>query len=128
MRDLTNRLIAAIESQIQDRRWALSAHIASLCGLSPRAALANSRQRLDDLNLRAIHALQHRLELDRQRINITVQHLNSLSPLAILDRGYAIVTRADSTEVIRDAGEVKKDEKLDVRVSKGKFKVSVDSR
>ena len=128
LRDLTNRLIAAIESQIQDRRWALSAHIASLRGLSPRAALANSRQRLDDLNLRAIHALQHRLELDRQRINITTQRLNSLSPLAILDRGYAIVTRADSTEVIRDAGEVKKDEKLDVRVSKGKFKVSVDSR
>ncbi|MEK9162966.1 MAG: exodeoxyribonuclease VII large subunit, partial [Chloroflexota bacterium] len=111
LRDLTNRLIAAIESQIQDRRWALSAHIASLRGLSPRAALANSRQRLDDLNLRAIHALQHRLELDRQRINITTQRLNSLSPLAILDRGYAIVTRADSTEVIRDAGEVKKDEK-----------------
>ncbi len=128
LRDLSNRLITAIESQIQDRRWALSAHIASLRGLSPRAALANSRQRLDDLNLRAIHALQHRLELDRQRINITAQHLNSLSPLAILDRGYAIVTRADSTEVIRDADTVNANEKLDVRVGRGKFKVVVDSR
>lgn len=126
LRDLSNRLITAVESQIQDRRWALSAHIASLRGLSPRAALANSRQRLDDLNLRVIHALQHRLELDRQRVNITTQHLNSLSPLAILDRGYAIVTRADSTEVIRDAGEVKTKEELDVRVSKGKFKVRVE--
>jgi len=126
LRDLTNRLIAAIESQIQDRRWALSAHLASLRGLSPRAALANSRQRLDDLNLRAIHAVQHRLELDRQRTNITAQHLNSLSPLAILDRGYAIVTRVDSTDVIRDASEVKAKEELDVRVSKGKFKVRVD--
>jgi len=126
LRDLSNRLIAAIESQIQDRRWALSAHIASLRGLSPRAALASSRQRLDDLNVRATHALQHRLELDRQRIEITTQHLHSLSPLAILDRGYAIVTRADSTEVIRDAGEVKKDETLNVRVSKGKFAVRVE--
>jgi exodeoxyribonuclease VII large subunit len=128
LRDLSNRLIAAIESQIQDRRWALSARIASLRGLSPRAALASSRQRLDDLNLRAIHALQHRLELDHQRVNITAQHLNSLSPLAILDRGYAIVTRADSTDVIRDAGEVKKDEKLDVRVGRGKFKVVVEGK
>jgi len=126
LRDLTNRLITAIESHIQDRRWALSAHLASLRGLSPRAALANSRQRLDDLQLRSFNAMSHILILERQRVNSASQHLTSLSPLAILDRGYAIVTRVDSTDVIRDASEVKAKEELDVRVSKGKFKVRVE--
>jgi len=55
-----------------------------------------------------------------------VEHLaarvRALSPAATLDRGYAIVTTANST-IIRDADEVSIGQELRVRVAKGSFTV-----
>ena len=51
--------------------------------------------------------------------------LTSLGPDAILDRGYAIVTRAGTTEIISDPNVISKGQLLDVVVAKGKFEVEV---
>ncbi|MEK9164640.1 MAG: exodeoxyribonuclease VII large subunit, partial [Chloroflexota bacterium] len=68
LRDLQERLAGATRNALRGHKWALAEKIAVLRGLSPRAALANSRQRLDDLAQRALTALGHRLALDRQRV------------------------------------------------------------
>ena len=51
--------------------------------------------------------------------------LDSLGPDATLSRGYAIVTRAGTTETISDSSSVSKGQLLDVLVDKGKFEVEV---
>ena len=128
LRELRERLAAATLNAVREHKWALAEKIAVLRGLSPRAALANSRQRLDDMTLRALSALGHRLALDRQRVEGLSLRLVSLNPLAILQRGFAIVTRAGSAEVIRAPAQVKAGEQLDVRVSEGRFEVIVEER
>lgn len=125
IRDLAVRLAEAMTRRLNERRWALTARTATLRGLSPRAQLANSRQRLDDLTLRTLTAIEHRLELEQQRVNGLSQKLEALSPLAILNRGFAVVSRAGTTEVIRSASAVSAGEGLDVRVSEGRFRVEV---
>lgn len=126
VRELRERLATATLNAVRQHKWALAEKIAVLRGLSPRAALANSRQRLDDVALRALSALGHRLALDRQRVEGLSLRLVSLNPLAILQRGFAIVTRAGSAEVIRAPAQVAAGERLEVRVSEGRFGVVVE--
>lgn len=126
VRELRERLAAATLNAVREHKWALAEKIAVLGGLSPRAALANSHQRLDDIALRALSALGHRLALDRQRVEGLSLRLVSLNPLAILQRGFAIVTRAGSAEVIRASAQVAAGERLEVRVSEGRFGVVVE--
>jgi exodeoxyribonuclease VII large subunit len=119
------RLTAAMQLRIRERRWALSGRLSALRGLSPRAILVNSRQRLDDLTERAAATARHTLELRRHRLDGLHLRLAALSPLSILNRGYAIVTRAGTTEVIRSANAVHSGDELEVRVSEGQFGVEV---
>src|SRR5262249_13966306 len=49
LRSYIFRLAEALRVRVQERRWTLNAHWAVLRGLSPKARLANSQQRLDDL-------------------------------------------------------------------------------
>ncbi len=126
LRELTPRLAEATLSRLRERRWALAERAAALRGLSPRAQLANSRQRLDDLLNRSTPAIQHRLELQRQKLAGLARRLEALSPLAVLHRGYAVLTRAGTTQVIRAAAEVAPGDVLEARVSEGRFRVTVD--
>lgn len=124
---LSERMTSAMHSRVREHRWALAGRLSALRGLSPRAAVANSRQRLDDLTARALSAARHTLELRRHRLDGLHLRLQALSPLSILNRGYAIVTRAGSTEVIRSAEALRPGDELDVRVSDGQFEVAVSS-
>ena len=54
-----------------------------------------------------------------------VQHITSLNPRSVLERGYAIVTNQVGQTVTR-VGQVRAGEALDVQVSDGDFGVHVD--
>ena len=58
--------------------------------------------------------------------------LDSLSPLKVVDRGYALITKGDGKDeqkfgqVVKFAKDVKKGDLLNVRLSQGSLQVSVD--
>jgi exodeoxyribonuclease VII large subunit len=54
------------------------------------------------------------------------QRLNALSPLAVLERGYAIVSKS-SGELVRSIHQVEPGEDLGVRVGDGSFSVQVQN-
>ncbi len=69
----------------------------------PRHAVENLRLRLDELGERAQLAIGRKVEQGRQRLRALADRLTALSPLAVLDRGYAIVKHQPSGQIIRDA-------------------------
>ncbi|HLF89272.1 MAG TPA: exodeoxyribonuclease VII large subunit, partial [Anaerolineales bacterium] len=69
-------------------------------------------------------AFFHQMKLYRTRLEGLTQQLASLSPLATLERGYAVVTQPDG-QVVRRAEQVSPGDVLNVRVSDGSFGVSV---
>jgi exodeoxyribonuclease VII large subunit len=126
LHELRAQLNDAARMRLREKRWALAERAAGLRSLSPRAVLANSRQRLDDLSIRSTIAVRHRVKLAQHRLGGLAGRLESLNPLAVLARGYAVVTRAGSTGVIRSENEVSSGERLEVRVSEGTFRVRVE--
>jgi exodeoxyribonuclease VII large subunit len=69
--------------------------------LHPRQRVERGRLRLDELQERLAHAGPRVLQLRRRRLEQAARHLDALSPLAVLVRGYSIVT-CDG-DVVRDA-------------------------
>jgi exodeoxyribonuclease VII large subunit len=63
--------------------------------------------------------------LDSQ-LKITVRALNTVSPLATLNRGYAIVQKYDDQQIIRDAGQLSSGDEVLTRFSHGQARCTVN--
>jgi exodeoxyribonuclease VII large subunit len=68
---------------------------------------------------------QHTLALRRERLRGATQVLSGLSPMATLERGYAIVRHLERGEVVRDAAQVAPGDRLEVQVRHGRFGATV---
>jgi exodeoxyribonuclease VII large subunit len=111
--------------QIINLRWALSELKNQLTLYSPRNRLLSDRQRLDEMMHSASKALTNRLQLEVTRLNSLTNQLSVLNPIAVLERGYAIVTD-QAGELVRSVKQVTYHEELKVRVRDGEFDVRVE--
>ena len=116
------RLASSTISLIVEQKSFLASLSAQLRYLSPARLIQSERQRVDELSRRAFSSMFHRVNLQKKHIEGTPKRLAALIPLAVLARGYAVVTRKDDGGVVsrvNDASDVMK-----VRVSDGEFEVS----
>jgi exodeoxyribonuclease VII large subunit len=74
--------------------------------------LGSSRATLETICL-------NRLELLKKKLAVQTALLDSLSPLAVLGRGYSITRTWPGGRVVRRAGEVKMDQTLDITLESG---------
>ncbi|MGY3203818.1 exodeoxyribonuclease VII large subunit [Streptomyces sp. TE5632] len=75
---------------------------------------------------RARRSLRHQLDRTASELTHTHARVVALSPAATLQRGYAVLQRADG-HAVRDPGGVEPGEVLRARVSEGEFTVRVDA-
>jgi exodeoxyribonuclease VII large subunit len=120
VQDMATRLTAAITGIVQTKRWQVQTQTQALAHLSPQTRLINARQRLDDLAARAATRLTYLVQLKREQLNGLNARLQSLNPLTVLQRGYAIVRRADGA-VVHSITQVAPGDAITVRVSDGEF-------
>lgn len=93
---------------------------------SPRATVDLRRQELDGHRQRLLTQQTHRLALQREQAAGLRQRLEALSPQSTLNRGYAVVCRQDTGEVVKRTTQVVSGDGIDVRVSDGHFSGTVD--
>lgn len=117
------RLARIVTHRVRHERRMLTACAARV--RHPRQLLAAQHLRLDELSERAERALTNRLRLVRGRLRAAAARLDALSPLAVLQRGYAIARRSDDGTVIRDAGALQVGDVLDLVLGKGAATVQV---
>jgi exodeoxyribonuclease VII large subunit len=65
--------------------------------------------------------LRSRLEGQRAVASATGDRLRALGPGATLERGYAIVARADDGAIVRDPGDAPAGTRLRLRVARGEL-------
>jgi exodeoxyribonuclease VII large subunit len=92
-----------------------------LIRLSPRRKIEDARQQLDELQGRAAGAIRQALAIRRAQVEGLSRTLDVVSPMAILDRGYALVTRDRDGALVRSVGQVQAGDGLHIRVSDGEF-------
>jgi exodeoxyribonuclease VII large subunit len=117
-----NRLIQAYHTQV---RWVLKDLNNLLARNSPMSQIQSGAQRIDELERQLGKTTRHMLQLSRSRLSGLVQHMSALNPMAVLERGYAIVTNQAGQSISR-VGQVAGGEGLKVQVSDGDFGVHVD--
>ncbi|MCX8067588.1 MAG: exodeoxyribonuclease VII large subunit, partial [Anaerolineae bacterium] len=125
VRTLRNRLVRALETDLAWRRGRVQEQVRALRRLSPVLRLAQARQRLDDLTERAGRAIRHQIAVHRERLAGLAGRLEGVSPLATLERGYAIVQRAADGLIVRSPAQVEPGDALRVRVRDGEFGAKV---
>jgi exodeoxyribonuclease VII large subunit len=125
LKDVSRRLVRAMEDRLQTPRWRLDELIRRLQMLSPRSRIRSDRQWLDELARRSRSALAHSLLLQRTRLASLDQSLAALNPQAVLRRGYAIVTSPHG-KVVRSVEQVQSGDHLRVRVADGQFVAQVE--
>jgi exodeoxyribonuclease VII large subunit len=120
------RLAQLMRGRIEEGRRALQYREQILRRFSPQAQIDSYRQRTDDLMHSALAGLRHRLALARERLRTLDSQLQTLSPLATLERGYAIARHLGTGKVVRSVAQVVAGDRLEVRVSDGQFESTVE--
>jgi exodeoxyribonuclease VII large subunit len=90
----------------------------------PGNRLQQQMQRLDELDLRLRRALEAAMTRADQRLLLARRGLDSISPLATLERGYAIVTGPDGRALL-DAAEVRVGDTVEARLRRGVLRATV---
>jgi exodeoxyribonuclease VII large subunit len=123
--ETASRLDAAIAACIGQQRGLLDGLRANLRFFSPLRRVQTGRQRLDELIRRGNAAQAHHLALERSRVEGLARRLGALNPLAVLGRGYAVVTKQRDNRVVSSKSAVEVDDELRVRVADGEFEARV---
>lgn len=119
------RIVTAINKIIKDKQGGTKLISTRLTGSSPIAQLDRNRLKLMALSTRADFAIKHQLEHRQQQLGQLAQSLNLVSPLATLNRGYAIATHATNGEILRDSRQVDLNEMIKVKLAKGGLQCKV---
>jgi len=123
--ELTQRLTATWSLQMSQRGTRLHRLEARLAAVSPRHHLEILRDRLTRLDNRLRHTWSQEWQQRQQRLALAARTLNAVSPLAVLDRGYALVTLANTGHLVRDASEAPIGSIIDARVAEGHLRAQV---
>ncbi len=86
----------------------------------PYERLHDWARRLDELDLRARRAMLHRLGRAQQELSAMAARLESLSPLAVLGRGYSLTQRTSDGLLVRDAQQLSPGDDLQTRFAEGR--------
>jgi exodeoxyribonuclease VII large subunit len=90
----------------------------------PGSRLRQQSQRLDELDMRLRRAWEKSSTRATQALLLAQRSLDAISPLATLERGYAIVTGPDG-RALQDAGEVKPGDAIEARLKRGVLRATV---
>jgi len=94
----------------------------------PRSRVLLWREHLQGLSRRLRSSSAARLQLAGSRSRELARALNAVSPLATLQRGYAILTDPATGEIVRSVAQAHAGTPLRARVADGEFDVHVDTK
>ncbi len=132
--DVAEELAGVSDAQLRLRRAVthlVERHSTDLASLRARPALSDPHSLLrardgeiGDLITRVGSSLRNRLDRAADDVGHQRARVRALSPLATLERGYALVTTGRGV-VVTDAGEVVSGENIDVRLARGRLTAQV---
>ena len=122
--DFEFRLRDRMGAAASGRRKRLEQLAARLRSLDLRLRFAAARRRLEAGEAAIVQLSRLHLTRGRGRLDPLVAHLTQLSPLKILDRGYAIVSN-ESGGIVKQASDAPVDSEIGIRLAQGQLAARV---
>jgi exodeoxyribonuclease VII large subunit len=119
-----SRLLVAARAALRDAARRLSRERDALRVLAPTARLASRRARFRTAARSLVRESRAGLERRRSQLSLQAGRLSSLSPLAVLSRGFAVVRRERDGLLVRRPGEAPPGERLRIRVAEGEIQAA----
>jgi exodeoxyribonuclease VII large subunit len=123
--ELEQSLVRALRRRLQERRERLRWLMGRAALLSPSTRLTQERLRLENLAGLLYRAWQQALDSRREQLLPLIRTLNAVSPLATLERGYAIVS-LESGDILRNAADAKPGTLIEARLAQGRLRARVE--
>ncbi len=123
--EFEQRLARALRQILADRRSDFGARQSRLWRASPVARVRDVAARHGALQARLQAAAREQLRRASERLAPLIRTLNAVSPLATLDRGYAIVTTL-SGDILRDATDAPAGSAIEARLARGRIRAKVE--
>jgi exodeoxyribonuclease VII large subunit len=89
-----------------------------------KSRLTGARRRFETASSGCNAAIEEKIQQGRGRLGLAAASLDALSPLGVLQRGYAIAQDA-SGKLVRDAASVNAGDEVSVRLAKGRLNTCV---
>ncbi|HET6565551.1 MAG TPA: exodeoxyribonuclease VII large subunit, partial [Xanthomonadales bacterium] len=113
------RSVKSRQNQLQTLQYRLQLRHPRRLLQQQSQALGTTRQRLREL-------MRARMQQARGELQQLARTLNAVSPLATLDRGYAVLGLAEKEQVISRIGQVQAGDKVNAQLADGRLYCSID--
>ncbi len=117
--NLELRLTNAMQSKIRDSKNQIKNQQSQLLRHNPADKIIGYKQQQQYLSTRLESAIKNKCEKLQRQYLALVQTLNAVSPLATLERGYAIVTEPNTSSVISSTQHLSINDKIQTRLAQG---------
>ena len=117
VRDLESRLVRTVQGALSGRRGLWERWARRL--MDPTRRLRENQMRLDDLSVSLWRRLQNSVERCKGALTQLSGRLGSLSPQAVLERGYSIVYQVPDQLIVKDGSSLKAGDRLRITYARG---------
>lgn len=125
--DLTFRLERAERALLEHRRRSWETTSAAIRHYDLPLVLSGMRRQIDAATAAMVSVMRNVLLQHKIRAERMMTALQSLSPLAILDRGYALIFDS-SAQLLKDAAQVQPGDQITARLARGEIQATVKTK
>jgi exodeoxyribonuclease VII large subunit len=127
LRQVQKRMAAGLRGRLGTLEARLESVVRHRVFRRPLELVFERGRQLDELEARQNRAVARRLEIVKAKLDATAAHLDSLSPLSVLGRGYSITERLPSGELVRDTRQLEPGTQIRTRLARGQAISRVES-
>ena len=121
----TSNVLRSFDSLVNEKRLKID-QLTERMGRYVAEQTRREGMRLDRAAIRLDHAMTDRVNAERSRLSKAAAKMEAFDPFAVLARGYSIA-ETDEGKLVKTVGDVRKNDKLTVRVSDGTIHAVVES-
>lgn len=121
------RMQGIVQLKLAQAQNKLTTHSTQLWQHHPKNKISVYQEKQDYLLQRLQSAMQHQLQQKQHSLSAVSQTLDAVSPLATLNRGYAIVQQLADEKLVTDSKQLQSGDKIKTRLAHGAFISEVET-
>jgi exodeoxyribonuclease VII large subunit len=122
----TGKLATTLDSLIGQLKQRLKSVEESYGFRRPLDIITQRSQKLDELTRQLENSAEGYTEIKSNALSLLTGKLEALSPSSVLKRGYSITRRLPELKIIKDAGMLKKMDRVEVKLYRGRIESKVE--